>query len=133
MQVFAYPEVPAGIETTSSIVVSPVETGNALYWLGEGHLQPPEVHGERYAVVIGWSAPEGEEPEEMEGVVEHTRTSPQTIVVIRFLHVVDSDAAAALEAAAGRVCTTQVRAAHQALFCCVTFTGSVHWYIICRR
>ena len=59
----------------------------------------------------------------MEGVVEHTRTSPQTIVVIRFLHVVDSDAAAALEAAAGRVCTTQVRAAHQALFCCVHSQG----------
>jgi hypothetical protein len=123
LQVFAYPEVPAGIETTSSIVVSPVEKGNALYWLGEGHLQPPEVHGERYSVVIGWSAHGGEEPEQMEGVVEHSRTSPHTVVVIRFLHAVDSDAAAALEAAAGRVCTTQVRADHhQTLVCCTPFT-----------
>ena len=77
-----------------------------------GDREPPEVHGERYAVVIGWSALGGEEPEEMEGVIENSRIYPHTIVVIRFLHVVDSDAAAALEAAAGRVCTSQVRAGY---------------------
>ena len=80
-----------------------------MYWLGEGHLQPPEVHGDRYAAVIGWSALGGEKPEEMEGVVEHSTMSPNSLVLIRFLHVVDSDAADALEAAAGRVCTAQVR------------------------
>lgn len=110
LQVFAYPEVPAGIETTSSIVISPVEAGNALYWLGEGHLQPPEVHGDRYALVIGWSALGGEKPEEMEGIVEHSRMSPHLVVLVRFLHVIDSDAADALETAAGQVCTAQVRA-----------------------
>eukprot|EP01052_Picozoa_sp_SAG31_P036145 SAG31_NODE_4468_length_3208_cov_2.629141_2_plen_71_part_00 len=68
------------------------------------------MHGDRYALVVGWSDSGGEKPEEMEGDVEHSRVSPHTVVLVRFLHAIDSDAAAALEAAAGGLCAAQVGA-----------------------
>ena len=104
--VFAYPEVPAGIAETETLTTEPVE----LHWLGEGHLQPQDVSGTRYAVVLGWFGAEGEAPEQMEAAA----AGPPTVATVRFLSAVDRDAAETLEATAGRVCTAQAEGAGRA-------------------
>eukprot|EP01050_Picozoa_sp_SAG11_P007074 SAG11_NODE_576_length_8397_cov_13.729091_4_plen_571_part_00 len=117
--VFAYPEVPAGIVETEAIVVDGrggTTPGNELHWLGEGHLQPPEVTGPRYAVAVGWYAGGGRAPEPMVAPERLTGLEPSpgtlwppTVATVRFLQAADGTAAAALEAAAGRVCTAQAQ------------------------
>lgn len=117
--VFAYPEVPAGITETEAIVIDGrggSTPGNELHWLGEGHLQPPVVAGSRYAVAVGWYDGGGGVPEPMVAPERWTgpKPSPDTLwppttATVRFLQVADGTAAAALEAAAGQVCTAQAQ------------------------
>ena len=56
--------------------------------------------GSRYAVAVGWYAGGGRAPEPLARGFQ-----PPRVATVRFLQAADSAAAAALEAAAGQVCT----------------------------